>query len=144
MSSPASHLFLSVPAIAKKKCVTAQHIPPSLHRQLYFTFCNLHLYNNYNNYTRQYFVCYSFIPSLPSSEFLHIAQTIQSLNIDPETCADTIPFGSFRGPSQSLILSSRDRDNTAQKQDLGTDSANKRRNRVDDKTCRLRTQLTWD
>jgi hypothetical protein len=50
---------------------------------------------------------------IPSSEFLHIAQTIQHLNCDPETCAGTNPFGSFRGPSQSLILSSRDRDNTA-------------------------------
>lgn len=134
MSSPASHLFLSVPAIAKKKCVTAQHIPPSLHRQLYFLQPSL-------VQLCTAILCLLFIPS---SEFLHIAQTIQSLNIDPETCADTIPFGSFRGPSQSLILSSRDRDNTAQKQDLGTDSANKRRNRVDDKTCPLRRQLTWD
>jgi hypothetical protein len=85
---------------------TAQHIPLSLHRQLYLlTFYNLHLYN----YTQQYFVCYSFL----HLNFFTLHKQFQHLNSDRETCAGTNPFGSFRGPSQSLILSSRDRDNTA-------------------------------
>jgi hypothetical protein len=142
MSSPATSLSLSQPS----RKSASQHIPrlPPHHRSTAnFTFyCTTFTCTTILR-TPQFFVCLLFIPS---SEFLHIAQTIQSLNSDPETCAGTnqTPFGSFRGPSQSLILSSRDRDNTAQKQDLGTDSANKRRNRVDDKTCPLRRQLTWD
>jgi len=138
MSSPATSLSLSQPS-RKSASQHSRHIPPSLHRQLYFlqpSLVQLQLYTA--------ILCLLFIPS---SEFLHFPHTIstsQHLNSDPKTCAGTNPFGSFRGPSQSLILSSRDRDNTAQNQDLGTGSANKRRSRVDDKTCRLRRQLTWD
>jgi hypothetical protein len=88
------------------------------------------------------FACYSFLHL--NFFTLHKQFKVSTATLKLAQAQTKPPFGSFRGPSQSLILSSRDRDNTAQKQDLGTDSANKRRNRVDDKTCPLRRQLTWD